>query len=49
MSAITALRDAGKHLRGQALLYPVCDFSFDSESYHQFANGYFLQREGMKW
>jgi acetyl esterase len=49
MSAITALRDQGEHLLGQALLYPVTDFSFDSESYNKFAKGYFLQRDGMKW
>lgn len=49
MSAITALRDQGKHLLGQALLYPVADFSFESGSYHEFAKGYFLQRDGMKW
>jgi acetyl esterase len=33
----------------QVLFYPVTDASFDTESYHQFAEGYFLAREGMKW
>ncbi|KAJ9474078.1 Alpha/beta hydrolase fold-3 domain-containing protein [Pseudozyma hubeiensis] len=49
MAAVTALKDAGHRLRGQALLYPVCDFSFESGSYNDFAKGYFLQRDAMKW
>ncbi|TKY84702.1 hypothetical protein EX895_005782 [Sporisorium graminicola] len=49
MSAVTALRDQGRYLRGQALLYPVCDFSFDTGSYNDFAKGFFLQRDAMKW
>ncbi|WGL51334.1 alpha/beta hydrolase [Nocardioides sp. BP30] len=35
--------------RFQVLFYPVTDASFDTESYHTFAEGYFLAREGMKW
>ncbi|WOO80245.1 Putative alpha/beta hydrolase [Vanrija pseudolonga] len=31
------------------LFYPVCDASFDSASYNEFAEGYFLARDGMKW
>jgi acetyl esterase/lipase len=31
----------------QMLLYPVTDASFDTGSYHQFATGYFLRRDGM--
>jgi len=34
---------------GQVLFYPVTDASFDTESYHEFAEGYFLARDGMKW
>lgn len=39
----------GPKIVKQLLFYPVTDASFDTESYHQFAEGYFLQRDGMKW
>ncbi|TFV91854.1 alpha/beta hydrolase [Blastococcus sp. CT_GayMR20] len=33
----------------QVLFYPVTDAAFDTGSYEQFAEGYFLARDGMKW
>lgn len=33
----------------QVLFYPVTDAAFDTGSYRQFADGYFLTREGMQW
>ncbi|MEU6298311.1 alpha/beta hydrolase [Streptomyces erythrochromogenes] len=33
----------------QVLFYPVTDASFDSASYLQFAEGYFLRRDAMVW
>ncbi|MEU0491357.1 alpha/beta hydrolase [Nocardiopsis sp. NPDC006139] len=52
MSAVLALmcKDrGGVELKGQALLYPVTDADFDTGSYHEFATGYFLNRDGMIW
>ncbi|WP_029150995.1 alpha/beta hydrolase [Microbacterium indicum] len=33
----------------QLLFYPVTDAAFDTASYREFADGYFLTRDGMKW
>ncbi|WP_025683180.1 alpha/beta hydrolase [Paenibacillus maysiensis] len=50
-AAVTLLAKerGGPAIRQQLLFYPVTDASFDTESYHEFATGYFLSREGMQW
>ena len=39
----------GPALRFQLLFYPVTDAAFDTPSYRQFGQGYFLTREAMEW
>ena len=39
----------GPRLAAQVLFYPVTDANFDTPSYRQFAEGYFLSRDGMQW
>jgi acetyl esterase len=46
---ILAKRRSGPAIAAQLLFYPVTDASFDTGSYHQFAEGYFLRRDGMQW
>ena len=50
-AAVTLLAKerGGPVIRQQLLFYPVTDASFDTESYHQFATGYFLRRDAMMW
>lgn len=39
----------GPRIKHQILLYPVTDANFNTGSYNQFANGYWLTKEAMKW
>src|SRR4051794_7960366 len=46
---LMAQQRSGPKLRAQVLFYPVTDASFDTGSYHEFAEGYFLRRDAMQW
>jgi acetyl esterase len=46
---LMAKQRSGPDLRAQVLFYPVTDASFDTGSYHEFAEGYFLRRDAMQW
>jgi acetyl esterase len=50
-TVITLLsRERGEpNIRLQLLFYPVTDASFDTESYHHFAESYHLRRDTMMW
>lgn len=52
MAAVVSLMAKQKGipaLRCQILLWPVTRAQFDTDSYHQFAEGHFLTRNMMKW
>lgn len=49
--AVTLMAKArgGPAIRRQLLFYPVTDAAFETESYLEFATGYFLRRDAMMW
>ncbi|MFD7919145.1 alpha/beta hydrolase [Streptomyces sp. NPDC059740] len=47
--ALMAAERGGVDLRTQVLLYPVTNADFDTPSYREFAEGYYLTRDGMIW
>ena len=46
---LMAKKRSGPKLAAQVLFYPVTDASFDTGSYRDFAEGYFLRRDAMQW
>lgn len=46
---IMAKKRQGPKIQKQLLFYPVTNASFDTGSYNEFAEGYYLYKEGMKW
>ena len=46
---LLAARRGGPRISHQVLIYPVTDFSFDTASYRDFAEGYWLEQEDMRW
>ncbi len=51
VAAVTLLSKerGGPDILLQLLFYPVTEAAFDTESYHQFAEGYHLRRDAMMW
>lgn len=47
--AMMAKEGNGPTFLAQLLFYPVTDAHFDTESYKEFANGYWLARDAMRW
>ncbi len=47
--AILAKQRGGPRIDYQVLFYPVTDANFETGSYNQFANGYWLTKKSMQW
>jgi acetyl esterase/lipase len=47
--ALMAKDKGGPEFKCQVMLWPVTDANFDTDSYHEYADGYFLSRAMMKW
>ena len=47
--ALMAKHKGGPEFKCQVMLWPVTDANFDTKSYHEYAEGYFLSRAMMKW
>lgn len=47
--AILAKERGGPNISYQVLFYPVTDANFETDSYNEFANGYWLTKEAMNW
>jgi acetyl esterase len=47
--ALMALHKGGPEFKCQIMLWPVTDANFETDSYHEYADGYFLSRAMMMW
>jgi acetyl esterase/lipase len=47
--ALMAKDKGGPEFKCQVMLWPVTEANFDTDSYHEYADGYFLSRAMMKW
>lgn len=47
--ALLAKERSGPKIDYQVLFYPVTNANFETKSYNEFANGYWLSKEAMKW
>ena len=47
--SLQAIQLGGPKIRYNVMLWPVTDANFDTSSYNQFENGYFLSKNMMKW